>query len=146
MDASSLLERLAAHRTIGAVPREELTWLVTNGHERTLEPTEILTPSTGPVKGLYIVLDGHLLIRVDRGAGPKIVMEWHGGDVTGTLPYSRIKGPPGNVVAEQRCQILAIDAAELPRLTRECPRLTEVLVHVMLDRARVFKSSELLDE
>ena len=67
------------------------------GAVETLEPGVVLTPSTGPVKGLYIVLDGHLLIRVDRGAGPRIVMEWHGGDVTGMLPYSRIKAPPGNV-------------------------------------------------
>ena len=93
--AAPLLERLAAHRTLGAVPREQLEWLAATGVQRTLEPGEILTPSTGPVKGLFVVLDGHLLIRVDRGAGPRIVMEWHGGDVTGMLPYSRIKAPPG---------------------------------------------------
>ena len=31
-------------------------------------------------------------------------------------------------------------------MIQECHELTAVLVHVMLDRARVFKSSELLDE
>jgi len=86
------------------------------------------------------------MIRVDSGAGPRIVMEWHGGDVTGVLPYSRIRKPPGSVVAEERSTILTVDAAEVPRVIRECPDLTSVLVHVMLDRARVFKSSELLDE
>src|SRR5262245_8076298 len=144
--SASLVERLAAHRTLSAVPRHQLEWLATTGHELTLEPGDILTPSTGPVKGLFVVLDGHLLIRVDRGAGPRIVMEWHGGDVTGVLPYSRIKGPPGDVVAEERTQILMVDAADIALLTRECPELTAVLVHVMVDRARVFKSSELLDE
>jgi signal transduction histidine kinase len=142
----SLIERLASHRTIGAVPRAQLEWLAAIGHEVTIEPGEILTPSTGPVKGLYVVLDGHLLIRVDRGAGPRIVMEWRGGDVTGLLPYSRIKGPPGDVVAEERTTIFMVDASDLQRLTRECYELTAVLVHVMVDRARVFKSSELLDE
>ncbi|HVQ42879.1 MAG TPA: ATP-binding protein [Vicinamibacterales bacterium] len=146
MDSPTLLERLAAHRTLGAVPREQLEWLVEHGHEYTLEPGGILTPSTGPVMGLHVVLSGHLLIRVDSGAGPRIVMEWHGGDVTGVLPYSRIRKPPGSVVAEERSSILTVDTPELPRLIRECPDLTEVLVHVMLDRARVFKSSELLDE
>jgi signal transduction histidine kinase len=144
--APSLIERLTAHRTLSGVPRDQLEWLARVGHERTIEAGEILTPSTGPVKGLYVVLDGHLLIRVDRGAGPRIVMEWHGGDVTGLLPYSRIKAPPGNVVAEERTAILMVDAAELPRMIRECQELTAVLVHVMVDRARVFKSSELLDE
>jgi signal transduction histidine kinase len=146
MDTASLLERLTAHRTIGGVPREELEWLVANGSLRTIEPAGILTPKTGPVAGLYVVLDGHLSIRVDRGAGPHVVMEWRGGDVTGVLPYSRIGKPPGDVVADERATILMIDAALVPRLIRECPELTAVLVHVMLDRARVFKSSELLDE
>jgi signal transduction histidine kinase len=146
MESASLIDRLAAHRTLAAVPREELAWIATVGVERTLAPGDILTPSSGPVKGLYIVLDGHLVIRVDRGAGPRIVMEWHGGDVTGMLPYSRVKAPPGNVVAEQPTSLMAVDVAELPRMIRECPELTAVLVHVMLDRARVFRSSELLDE
>ena len=144
--APTLLERLATHRTLSAVPREQLEWLAATGEQRTLEPGEILTASTGPVTGLFVVLDGHLLIRVDRGAGPRIVMEWHGGDVTGVLPYSRIKAPPGNVVAEERTDILWLDREHLPQMIRACHELTAVLVHVMLDRARVFKSSELLDE
>jgi len=144
--SSSLIDRLAAHRTIGSVPRPQLEWLAANGQEFTLEAGGILTPSGGPVKGLYLVLDGYLLIRVDRGAGPRIVMEWHGGDVTGILPYSRIKGPPGDVVAEAPSTILMVAAGDLPRLIRECPELTAVFVHVMVDRARAFKSSELLDE
>lgn len=146
MDREALIDRLAAHRTLATVPREELAWLADTGHERTIEPGDILTSSAGPVKGFYIVLDGFLSITVDRGAGPRTVMEWHGGDVTGVLPYSRIKAPPGNVVAEQRASLFVVDPAELPRMIRECPQLTAVLVHVMVDRARVFKSSELLDE
>jgi signal transduction histidine kinase len=142
----SLLERLAAHRTLSTVPHDQLAWLANAGVERTIEAGEILTPSTGPVRGLYVVLDGHLSIRVDRGSGPRMVMEWRGGDVTGILPYSRIKAPPGNVVAEERTQIVAVEAALLPRMIHECHELTAVLVHVMVDRARVFKSSELLDE
>lgn len=146
METSVIVDRLAAHRTLANVPREQLTWLANVGHERTIEPGEVLTSSAGPVRGLYIVLGGHLSIRVDRGAGPRTVMEWHGGDVTGILPYSRIKAPPGNVVAEERTDLFVLDPENLPRMIRECPELTAVLVHVMVDRARVFKSSELLDE
>src|SRR5678809_1306886 len=87
-----------------------------------------------------------LTIRIDRGAGPRIVMEWHGGDVTGVLPYSRIKSPPGSVTAETRTTVFLVYSSEIPRLIHDCPELTGVLVHVMLDRARVFNSSELLDE
>lgn len=141
-----MLERLAAHRTIGAIPRAELEWLASVGHEETIEAGEVLAANTGPVRGLFVVLEGHLSIRVDRGAGPRIVMEWQGGDIAGVLPYSRMQTPPGSVTAETRTTALVIDKSEIPRLIHDCPELTAVLVHVMLDRARVFKSSELLDE
>ena len=141
-----MVERLAAHRTIGAIPRAELEWLASVGHEETIEAGDVLAANTGPVRGLFIVLEGHLSIRVDRGAGPRIVMEWHEGDVAGVLPYSRMQTPPGSVTAETRTTALLVDRSEIPRLIHDCPELTAVLVHVMLDRARVFKSSELLDE
>ena len=146
MDPAPLLSRLESHRTLTGVPTDQLAWLVRVGQERIIEPGMVLTPSTGPVRGLYVVLDGHLSIRVDRGGGPRIVMEWHAGDVTGMLPYSRIKGPPGDVVAEERTTIVMVATEDLPRMIQECHELTAVLVHVMVDRARVFKTSELIDE
>ncbi len=146
MPDDPLLERLAAHRTLAAVPRAQLEWLARTGQLRVLEPGEILSTSGLPVAGLYVVLDGHLCIRVDRGAGPRIVMEWHGGDVTGLLPYSRLKTPPGHVVAERRTEVFMVEPPDIARMIRECHELTTVMVHVMLDRTRVFKSSELLDE
>ena len=146
MDPATLLSRLESHRTLTGVPKDQLAWLARVGHEVIIEPGMVLTPSTGPVRGLYVVLDGHLSIRVDRGGGPRIVMEWHAGDVTGMLPYSRIKGPPGDVVAEERTTIVAVATEDLPRMIQECHELTAVLVHVMVDRARVFKTSELIDE
>jgi CRP-like cAMP-binding protein len=136
MPDASLVERLAAHRTVGAVPREQLEWLSEVGQLRTLEAGDILSASGQPVAGLYVILEGHLFIRVDRGAGSRIVMEWHGGDVTGLLPYSRIRTPPGNVVAEQRTVLLIVEPPGIARMIRECHELTAVMVHVMLDRAR----------
>ena len=146
VNTEQLIEALSAHRTLSAVPTLQLEWLALHGEIREFKPGDVLTPSTGPVDGFYAVLDGHLSIRVDRGAGPKKVMEWHGGDVTGVLPYSRIKAPPGSVVAEEPTTVLLIPRPQIDAMIHDCPDLTGVLVHVMLDRARVFKSSELLDE
>ena len=146
MSDQPVVDRLAGHRTLSTVPRFQLQWLATEGHVRTLEVGDILTTAGVPVAGMFVVFEGHLSIRVDRGAGSRIVMEWHGGDVTGLLPYSRLKTPPGNVVAEKCTELLMLDREKIPHLIRECPDLAAVLVHVMIDRARVFKSSELLDE
>src|SRR5262245_3384399 len=99
-----------------------------------------------PVAGMHVVLGGHLTIHVDRGAGPRKIMEWRDGDVTGLMPYSRLVAPPGEVVAEEPTDVLTIDRAQLPEMIRQCPELTTKLVHVMLDRARHFTSSYLHDE
>ena len=146
MASSTLIDRLAAHRTLASVPREELEWLVRNGYERIIGRGEVLTVRGGPVPGFYAVLDGHLSIQLDSGTGLRTVYEWRGGDVTGMLPYSRIKSPPGNVVAEEQTFLFAVDPENVPRMARECPELTAVLVHVMLDRARVFSTNDLLNE
>jgi signal transduction histidine kinase len=98
------------------------------------------------VEGLHIVLDGHLTIHVDRGSGRRKVMEWRGGDVTGLMPYSRLVSPPGDVVAEEFTEVVTVPRARIPDMIQECPELTAILVHVMIDRARHFTSSYLQDE
>jgi hypothetical protein len=41
--AASLLDRLAAHQTVGAAPREELAWLVSHGSLQRLDEGEVLS-------------------------------------------------------------------------------------------------------
>ena len=68
------------------------------------------------------------------------------GDVTGVLPYSRLTVATRETVAESDVEVLSLDLDHFPALIRECPGITEVCVHEMLDRARVFKTSDLQDE
>src|SRR5262245_12475949 len=100
MSTTDLLERLSTHRTLASVPHEEVAWVAAHGVLRHLETGAVLTSKDKPVEGLHVVLDGHLSIHVDRGAGRRKIMEWRGGDVTGLMPYSRLVTPPGDVVAE----------------------------------------------
>jgi signal transduction histidine kinase len=62
------------------------------------------------------------------------------------MPYSRLVAPPADVVAEEPCEVVTVYRADMPEMIRECPELTTILVHVMLDRARHFTSSYLHDE
>ena len=98
MTAADLVDRLAEHKTLGAAPREELAWLASHGSLRQLNSGDVLTAKGNRPAGIFAVLSGRLAIFVDRGAGPKKIMEWRAGDVTGALPYSRMVGPPGDVV------------------------------------------------
>lgn len=146
MTATDLVDRLTGHKTLGAAPREELAWLASHGSLRHLNEGDVLSAKGAPVEGLFVVLTGHVAIFVDRGAGRHKVMEWRAGDVTGVLPYSRLVGPPGDSVAQEPSEILAVPRGELAAMIRDCHELTSILVHKMIDRARVFTSSGLHDE
>jgi signal transduction histidine kinase len=146
MSPSDLVDRLVEHRTLGSAPREELAWLVERGEVRRFGPGDRLVEKGQPVANMYVMLSGRYSIHVDRGAGPRRVMEWQGGDVSGLLPYSRLTKPPGNSVVEEPGEILMISGDHFPDMIRQCPAVTTILVRVMLDRARVFNASDLQDE
>ncbi len=146
MTAMDLVDRLAEHNTLGSAPREELAWLAAHSSLRQLQAGDVLTAKGARVEGLFVFLSGHVALSVDRGAGPHKVIEWRGGEVGGMLPYSRLVSPPGDSIAEEATEILAVHRDRFSTLTRECPEITSILVHIMLDRARMFTSSDLHDE
>lgn len=146
MTPTDLVDRLAAHKTLGRAAHEELAWLASRGSLRQLNAGDVLTSKGQPVEGLFVVLSGRIAIFVDRGAGLHKIMEWREGDVTGMLPYSRLVTPPGDTVAQEPTAVLAVHRDHLREMIRECHEVTSILVHSMLDRARVFTSSDLHDE
>jgi signal transduction histidine kinase len=146
VDLADLIDRLAKHKTLGTAPREELAWLAAHGTLRKLETGDILSHKNLPVEGLHVVLDGHIVLSVDRGSGPQKAIEWRAGEVAGILPYSRLRNAPGDAVAEEPTKILTLYRDKLQALTRECFEITSILVRTMIDRARLFTSSDLQNE
>lgn len=144
--AVDLIERLAQHKTLGSAPREELAWLAAHGTLRRLEVGELLAQRGHVVESMHVILSGRVALFVDRGAGPNKVVEWREGDVTGMLPYSRLGKPPGDAIVQEPLEILSVHRDQLREMTRECFEITSILVHLMLDRARMFTSSDLQDE
>jgi signal transduction histidine kinase len=144
--ARDLIDRLAEHRTLSAASRTELEWLAAHGSIRNLNTGEALSRKDRPVEGLFLILSGRLAVFVDRADGPNKFIEWREGDVTGVLPYSRMVNPPGDVSALEPVEVFAIPREHLRSMTRECYEITTILVHRMLDRARLFTSSELQNE
>jgi signal transduction histidine kinase len=146
MTTDELMDRLVAHRTLGGVPRDELLWLATHGTIREEPAGAVVSTKGTPVEGTFIVLSGHIEIYVDRGSGPQKMIEWRAGDIAGLLPYSRLVTPPGNAVTVEPTTLLAIPRDQLRAMTRDCYEVTSILVHTMLDRARLFTSADLLNE
>jgi signal transduction histidine kinase len=141
-----LIGRLQALPSFARIPAEELEWLSAHGQREKGMAGAIVAQRGKHIENLWIVLYGHLAIGVDRGAGLHRVMEWHTGDVGGMLPYSRMSGPPGNAYFEEKTELLLIHEKYFPEMVNRCPVFTEHTVHIMLDRARTFNTSELQDE
>jgi CRP-like cAMP-binding protein len=138
-----LLARLASHRILGKAPRAELEWLMAHGTLERYEAGALIARKGEPVEALYIVLTGHVSHFMDQGGTVRKVMDWRDGDATGLLPYSRMTAAPGNSIVQESAELLRVPGDHLPALPIECPQVTAELVHVMVDRARAFKVSDL---
>ncbi len=146
MVPTDLIDRLAAHRTLGAAPREELEWLAAHGSLQRFDPGEHVATKGQPIEDLFIILSGRVAIFAQRGAALHKTLEWHAGDATGLLPYSRLVNAPGDTVVQEPAEVLVIHGDHLQAMIRECHAVTTILVHTMLDRTRLFTSADLLDE
>jgi signal transduction histidine kinase len=142
-----LRDQLSRHRTIAGIPAWELDWMLSHGrvmhYERGERPW-----IREEIDYLVIMLSGLSAIYLGRGGGTGTarVMSWSAGDVSGRLPYSRMGKSPGEAVVEEAMTTFEIHRDDFAELTRECPALTEKLVHVMIDRARHFKLHDLQEE
>ncbi len=146
LGVAGLVERLAGHHTLGAAPRAELVWLATHGELVHYDVGYVVASPTKPVTGMYTMLSGRMAIYRVQGDTRHKIAEWHAGDVSGLLPYSRLTAPPGDVVIEEPSEFVFLGRDLFPALVRECHEVTSALVHVMLDRARFFTSASLHDE
>ncbi len=146
MEKADLVDRLDALFASLKIPRTELEWLAEHSRPDTWEAGSVVAPKGRRIETLWVILSGHIAIYVDRGAGPRRVMEWRTGDVDGLLPYSRMTGPPGDTYVEETTRVLSLHESEFPELIHRCPVFTAHTVHIMLDRARAFNTSDLQDE
>jgi len=145
-DQAPLVDRLAALPKLKDIPLAELEWLVSHGQVVALPAGRVIAPKGRRIEYLWIILSGGVAAQADRGAGPRRVAAWYPGDVSGMLPYSRMKGPPGDNYVEADSEFLAVHEREFPEMVHRCPTFTAMTVHMMLDRARSFNTSDLQDE
>ncbi|MGB5890815.1 MAG: HAMP domain-containing sensor histidine kinase [Thermoanaerobaculia bacterium] len=146
MPTADLVDRLAMLPNLAGIPREELEWLAAHGNLDLHPAGLVMAPKGKRIESLWVILSGHISVRVDRGIGPRRVIGWRTGEVTGMLPYSRMTGPPGDNFLEEESELLEIHEQHFPEMIHRCPAFTAYTVHLMLDRARRFNASDLQDE
>jgi signal transduction histidine kinase len=117
------------------LPDDQIAWFISQSQEMTLKAGEVYSRQGDPADFMYVILEGHLQGRGEL-AGDIITFTLDPGDVTGVLPFSRMKQFTVSQRAETDSRALRFPASLFPDLVQKMPELTKRLVGLMSDRIR----------
>ena len=121
--------------TFQGLPDDQLDWFISQTEEIRLKPGDVYLQLGDLANSMVVILEGELQARGDIN-GETFVIPFAAGDVTGVLPFSRMKKSvvTGRALTESR--ILKFPSTHFPELIQKMPELTQRLVGVMADRIR----------
>ena len=117
------------------LPDDQLDWFLSQSQEMSLKAGDAYSRPGDPADTMFVILEGHFQVRGELG-GETFVFDLEPGDVTGVLPFSRMKqfAVGGRALTEGRA--LRFPASLFPELVQKMPVLTQRLVGLMSDRIR----------
>jgi len=117
------------------LPEDQIAWFISQAEEMNLKAGATYFRQGDPPDAMYVILAGQLTGRGELG-GETAVFELNAGDVTGLLPFSRMKKFTVGVRAETDTRALKFPSSSFPELVQKMPELTQRLVGLMSDRIR----------
>lgn len=143
MSTQQLTEWLSTLTAFKDVPKEQLRWF-SEGAEMQQLPAGAALLSTGqPVTHAYVIHSGKINLMSPQGRVSAILEP---GDVTGKLPYSRMKAAAATGIAAIDTGVVAFPDVRFRDMIHSHFELTEALVHQMLSRVRDFTSLQQQNE
>jgi CRP-like cAMP-binding protein len=132
---SETLELLRRVPVFEGLPEDQITWFLSQSEELHLKAGEFYARQGDPADAMFVILEGHLEGRGEIG-GETVTFDLEPGDVTGVLPFSRMKQFTVSGRAESDSYALRFSASLFPELVQKMPELTKRLVGLMSDRIR----------
>jgi signal transduction histidine kinase len=117
------------------LPDDQIAWFISQSQELHLKAGESYSRQGDPADAMFVLLEGQLQGRGELG-GETIIFSLKPGDVTGLLPFSRMKQFTVSGRAETDSRALRFPASLFPDLVQKMPELTKRLVGLMSDRIR----------
>jgi signal transduction histidine kinase len=117
------------------LPEDQIAWFLSQSQELKLKAGDTYARQGDPADAMFVILEGRLQGRGELG-GETINFDLEPGDVTGVLPFSRMKRftVSGRALTDSRA--LRFPASLFPDLIQKMPVLTQRLVGLMSDRIR----------
>ena len=117
------------------LPEDQIAWFIGQSQELHLKAGETYARQGAPADAMFVILEGQLQVKGELN-GETVAFELEPGDVTGVLPFSRMKqfSVGGRALTESHA--LKFPASLFPDLVQKMPVLTQRLVGLMSDRIR----------
>jgi signal transduction histidine kinase len=117
------------------LPGDQIEWFISQTQELRVKAGDVYIRQGDPAEAMFVVIEGHLQGRGEF-SGEAITFVIEPGDVTGLLPFSRMKQFKVSLRAETDSRALRFPATLFPVLVQKMPELTQRLVGLMADRIR----------
>src|SRR5271169_1462078 len=117
------------------LPDDQIAWFIGHAEELRLAAGDSYFRQGDPADAMFVILEGQLQARGEIG-GETVVIAMKPGDVTGLLPFSRMKQFSVGARAVTDARVLRFPSSLFPDLVQKMPELTQRLVGLMSDRIR----------
>ena len=116
--------------------QDDLAWFVSQCRELRTPVGEITVREGSPADSMFVILEGELRARRENGPADSPVFSSRAGEVTGVLPFSRMKTYSVTVRAVLPMRTLSFPTSKFPELFQRMPELSQRLVGLLTDRVR----------
>jgi signal transduction histidine kinase len=131
----SIVRDLKTNSTFADLSPEDLTWLAERMEDTRFAAGDLLGRKGDPISHLNVILEGEIQVEIPEDPGtPRFIA--HQGQITGALPFSRLKNYMGTARAVLPLHVLRLHMQYFPELIQRIPVLGYRLVAVMSDRIR----------
>ncbi|MGA2651437.1 MAG: ATP-binding protein [Terracidiphilus sp.] len=131
-EIAAALERIGP---LHGLSYEDRIWLARNGREQVAAAGEALFEEGTPAEHMMLILKGEIHVRRQHG-GPMALFIGRAGQMTGILPYSRMKSYGGQGTAMSDVWALLIHKSLFPEMLLAIPSMGQRAVTTLLDRVR----------
>ncbi len=131
-EIAAALERVTP---LQGMAMEDRLWLARHGEELVAKQGETLFEEGTPADRMILILKGEIHVQRQHG-GPMALFIGRAGQMTGLLPFSRMKTFGGQGVAISAVWTLSIHHSHFPAMLEAIPSMTQRVVSTLLDRVR----------
>jgi signal transduction histidine kinase len=131
---AEIVDALRRVTALQGLADSELEWLATHGEEVAYPAGTPIFREGDPATKMWFILRGEAHVRRSQGGLPLFV--GRAGQITGLLPFSRMKTHGGQGFAASDLWGVQIDREVFPEMLEAIPSMSQRCVSILLDRVR----------